>query len=242
MFYNFNNRYFLIQSSYKNFIKNYEIIDLYSLKLIIKTEQNKINFINPLSLLSSISIFFINYPINKKIDFYSFENNHLFNIHFKYINEIYINKIFRIEDKIDKSLSKEIEKTIFKIKLPPFYSILKNIPFNFKIEITKENDTKFILTQEKIVNYILYKDKEDQENIICTYYKTNDINKIIELFYSIQELRDRYKKDDILKNILINKVYFLLTLSSDISSLIEFYSDDVIYLIFGLPVIIDIIT
>lgn len=90
MFYNFNNRYFLIQSSYKNFIKNYEIIDLYSLKLIIKTEQNKINFINPLSLLSSISIFFINYPINKKIDFYSFENNHLFNIHFKYINEIYI--------------------------------------------------------------------------------------------------------------------------------------------------------
>ncbi len=241
MFYNINNRYFLIQSNYKSFIKNYEIFDLYSLKLIIKTEQNKINFFNPLILLSNISNFLINYPINKKIDFYLSDNTPLFNIHFKYLNEIYINKVFKIEDKVDKNLSKEIEKNIFKIKLPTFYNILKNIYYNLKLEIIKENNTKFILKQEKIVNYILYKNKEEQENIICTYYKTNDINKIIDLFYSIEELKNRYKKEDLLKNIFINKVYFLLTLSSNINSLVEFYSDDIIYLIFSLPVIIDII-
>ncbi|MGC8815817.1 MAG: hypothetical protein ACP5O4_06465 [bacterium] len=230
-------RYFLIQVNYKNFIKNYEIIDLYNLKTVIKTEQEINNIFNPLLFLSNISNLFINYPISTKINFYA-NNTLIFNINFKYINQVIINKIFIIEDKFNKNSIKEIEKKIFKIKLPQFFNIFKNFFNNLNLEITNTNNKKFIIKQEKIVNYLLY----EKEKIICSYYKTNDINKIIQIFYSIQELKNKYSKEDLLKNILINRNYFLITLNYDIKNLIENYTDDIIYLIFGLPIVIDILT
>ncbi len=233
----FQSRYFLIQTNYKDFLKNYEIIDLYTLKTLIKTKQKLNNLFNPLFL--NISNFILNYPLNVKIFFLTTDSNTpLFNIHFKYINQVIINKIFIIEDKLEDSF-KEIEKEIFKIKFPSFFNLFKGFLFNSKIEIYKNNEEKFILKQEKLVNYLLYKDKE--ENIICSYYKTTDINKIIEMFYSIEKLKEKYSKEDLIKNILLNKTYILLTLSNDVNNLVEKYSDDITYLIFSIPTVIDIL-
>jgi len=233
----FQSRYFLIQTNYKDFLKNYEIIDLYTLKSLIKTNQKVNNLFNPLFL--NISNFILNYPLNIKIFFLTTDNNTpLFNIHFKYINQIIINKVFIIEDKVE-GLFKEIEKEIFKIKFPSFFNLFKRFLLNSKMEIYKNNEEKFILKQEKLVNYLLYKDKE--ENIICSYYKTTDINKIIEIFYSIEKLKEKYFKEDLIKNILLNKNYILLTLSNDVNNLVDKYSDDIMYLIFSIPTVIDIL-
>jgi len=234
---NFQSKYFLIQTNYENFIKNYEIIDLYTLKSLIKTNQKANNSFNPLFL--NISNFILNYPLNVKISFLTYDDNTpLFNIHFKYINQVIINKVFIIEDKLEGSF-KEIEKEIFKVKFPPFFNLFKGFLFNSKIEIFRTNEEKFILKQEKLVNYLLYKDKE--ESLICSYYKTTDINKIIEMFYSIEKLRIKYSKEDLIKNILLNKTYILLTLSDNVNNLVEKYSDDMMYLIFSLPSVIDIL-
>jgi hypothetical protein len=233
----FQSRYFLIQTNYKDFLKNYEIIDLYTLKSLIKTNQKLNNLFNPLFL--NIYNFILNYPLNVKIFFLTTDNNTpLFNIHFKYINQIIINKVFIIEDKLEGSF-KEIEKEIFKIRLPSFFNLFKGFLLNSKIEIYKNNEEKFILKQEKLVNYLLYKDKE--ENLICSYYKTTDINKIIEMFYSIEKLKEKYFKEDLIKNILLNKTYILLSLSNDVNSLVKKYSDDMMYLIFSIPTVIDIL-
>ena len=233
----FQSRYFLIQTNYKDFLKNYEIIDLYTLKSLIKTNQKLNNLFNPLFL--NISNFILNYPLNVKIFFLTTDNNTpLFNIHFKYINQVIINKIFIIEDKLEHSF-KEIEKEIFKIKFPFFFNLFKGFLLNSKIEIYKNNEEKFILKQEKLVNYLLYKDKE--ENLICSYYKTTDINKIIEMFYSIEKIKEKYSKEDLIKNILLNKTYILLSLSNEVNSLVKKYSDDIMYLIFSIPTVIDIL-
>ena len=90
-----------------------------------------------------------------------------------------------------------------------------------------------------MVNYLLYKDKE--ENLICSYYKTTDINKIIEMFYSIEKIKEKYSKEDLIKNILLNKTYILLSLSNEVNSLVKKYSDDIMYLIFSIPTVIDIL-
>lgn len=233
----FQSRYFLVQTNYKDFLKNYEIIDLYTLKSLLKTKQKLNNLFNPLFL--NIYNFILNYPLNVKIFFFTTDSNTpLFNIHFKYINQVIINKIFIIEDKLEDSF-KEIEKEIFKIKFPSFFNLFKGFLLNSKIEIYKNNEEKFILKQEKLVNYLLYKDKE--ENIICSYYKTTDINKIIEMFYSMEKLKEKYSKEDLIKNILLNKTYILLTLSNDVNNLVEKYSDDIMYLIFSIPTVIDIL-
>jgi hypothetical protein len=233
----FQSRYFLIQTNYKDFLKNYEILDLYTLKSLVKTKQKLDNLFNPLFL--NISNFILNYPLNVKIFFLTTDNNTpLFNIHFKYINQIIINKVFIIEDKLEDSF-KEIEKEIFKIRLPSFFNLFKGFLLNSKIEIYKNNEEKFILKQEKLVNYLLYKDKE--ENLICSYYKTTDINKIIEMFYSIEKIKEKYSKEDLIKNILLNKTYILLSLSNDVNSLVKKYSDDIMYLIFSIPTVIDIL-